>query len=89
MRKELTVFLASSEKDIDFSIRRDLSDPSRILLTFEGMKLSFNPEELVEGIESLKQFYNDIPVKRIGRPPKKLTDMAASMFPSHEDTEES
>ena len=93
MKKELIITMDSSEKEIFFNIRRDVADESRTLLTFEGMKLSFNTEEMVEAIKELNKFYGietlNTPLKRGVKPkePQKLSEVVVpmAMFPTHEE----
>ena len=58
MRKELIIYLDSSEKEVEFSLRRDAVNSGRILLTFEQMKFSFEPETFRKALEELEGFYN-------------------------------
>lgn len=90
MRKELSIIMESSEKEIFFSIRRDVSDESRILLTFEGMKLSFDASEMQVAILELNNFYKDPnetveEVKPKQKISKKPTSPTREMFPVHEE----
>lgn len=58
MRKELVIYLPTTEQDIDISVRRPIGDKSAVLLSVDNFKVAINAEQLVAAIAALKEFYS-------------------------------
>jgi len=56
MRKELVIYISTTEKESELQMRNDLIVKDHIVLTIEGFKCSISKDELVSAIYQLNAF---------------------------------